>query len=195
MNFCLCRDSNHCKDYPVEYGCLFLGEAVLGINPALGHRVTKAEALEHARRCPGGRAGAPGGARQVGYGLARGESGGKAAHHLQLLPVLLLVEDPAGGRPEHRRQGDENAGGQGGGWRAVPGVWDLHAGCLLCRGNPAGGWAGGSPADSRAEIGEECRGCGRCVEICPNGAIEITIEQGMYIQGTIERIAPLVELG
>jgi hypothetical protein len=44
MNFCLCRDSNHCQDYPVEYGCLFLGEAVLGINPALGRRATKEEA-------------------------------------------------------------------------------------------------------------------------------------------------------
>ena len=47
MNFCICRDSSNCKDYPIELGCLFLGEAVHNINPELGRLVTKEEALEH----------------------------------------------------------------------------------------------------------------------------------------------------
>ena len=46
MNFCICRDSMQCKDYPIKLGCLFLGEATQGINPQLGRRVTKEEALE-----------------------------------------------------------------------------------------------------------------------------------------------------
>ncbi|MCP4541640.1 MAG: hypothetical protein GY832_31290 [Chloroflexi bacterium] len=29
MDFCICRDGSHCDDYPVDFGCLFLGEAVL----------------------------------------------------------------------------------------------------------------------------------------------------------------------
>jgi hypothetical protein len=32
-------------------GCLFMGKAVLGINPALGRLVSKEEAHEHIRRC------------------------------------------------------------------------------------------------------------------------------------------------
>ena len=51
MNACICRDASGCRDYPIDLGCLFLGEAAAGINPALGRRVTKEEALEHARRC------------------------------------------------------------------------------------------------------------------------------------------------
>jgi len=51
MNFCICRESTKCQDYPRDLGCLFLGEAVLNINPAFGRRVSKEEALEHVRRC------------------------------------------------------------------------------------------------------------------------------------------------
>ena len=51
MNFCICRDASHCQDYPIELGCLFLGEAVLGINPELGHLVSKEAALAHVQRC------------------------------------------------------------------------------------------------------------------------------------------------
>ena len=43
MNFCMCRDSLKCKDYPIELGCLFMGEPALGINPKLGRRVSKEE--------------------------------------------------------------------------------------------------------------------------------------------------------
>ncbi len=51
MNVCICRDAMKCEDYPVDLGCLFLGEAALGINPQLGRHVTKEEALEHVRHC------------------------------------------------------------------------------------------------------------------------------------------------
>jgi hypothetical protein len=27
MNFCICRDSMGCEDYPIDLGCLFLGQA------------------------------------------------------------------------------------------------------------------------------------------------------------------------
>ena len=41
MNFCICRSSMSCQDYPVDLGCLFLGDAVLDINPKLGRLVSK----------------------------------------------------------------------------------------------------------------------------------------------------------
>ncbi|MGC9334342.1 MAG: DUF362 domain-containing protein, partial [Anaerolineae bacterium] len=33
MDRCLCRDGAGCQDYPIDLGCLFLGEAAAGINP------------------------------------------------------------------------------------------------------------------------------------------------------------------
>ena len=50
MNTCLCRDASKCKDYPVTLGCLFLGEAALGINPKLGRRGRR-RAHDHVKRC------------------------------------------------------------------------------------------------------------------------------------------------
>ncbi len=47
MHHCICRDSNHCKDFPVHTGCVFLGEAARGINPKLGKQVGVEEALGH----------------------------------------------------------------------------------------------------------------------------------------------------
>jgi len=51
MDFCICRDASGCQTYPVDLGCLFMGEAARDINPKFGRRVTKAAALAHARRC------------------------------------------------------------------------------------------------------------------------------------------------
>ncbi|WP_424359233.1 DUF362 domain-containing protein [Methanocella sp. MCL-LM] len=45
---CMCRESQHCKDYPIDLGCLFLGE---GARKMVQHGqvrpVTKEEALAH----------------------------------------------------------------------------------------------------------------------------------------------------
>ena len=51
MNFCLCRAGNGCADYSQQLGCLFLGEAVLKINPSMGRLVSKDEAHQHIQRC------------------------------------------------------------------------------------------------------------------------------------------------
>jgi hypothetical protein len=64
MNRCICREAAGCQHYPVDLGCLFLGEAVKGIHPELGRRVSKAEALTHLKR-----------AQQAGWCRCR-------AHHL-----------------------------------------------------------------------------------------------------------------
>ena len=42
--------------------------------------------------------------------------------------------------------------------------------------------------NGRAEISLECRGCGRCVEICPEEAILLTIEGEKNIEEAINRL-------
>ena len=51
MNFCICRRSNDCADYPRDYGCLFMGDAARGINPEWGRPVSRDEAKAHLRKC------------------------------------------------------------------------------------------------------------------------------------------------
>ena len=46
MDFCICRDSEKCGDYPVSYGCIFLGPAAAGINPGFGRPARVEEAVE-----------------------------------------------------------------------------------------------------------------------------------------------------
>jgi Na+-translocating ferredoxin:NAD+ oxidoreductase subunit B len=48
--------------------------------------------------------------------------------------------------------------------------------------------------DDQAVIDEEnCRACGRCVDICPEKAISLTIEDPAYIEHTIERFSKIVD--
>jgi MinD superfamily P-loop ATPase len=48
--------------------------------------------------------------------------------------------------------------------------------------------------DGRASIGSACRGCGRCVAVCPNEAIELIITDDGYINKTIDRLTSAVDL-
>jgi NAD-dependent dihydropyrimidine dehydrogenase PreA subunit len=49
--------------------------------------------------------------------------------------------------------------------------------------------------DGRAAISDECRGCGRCVDVCPQGAIEISIDFDQFVEQSIACLSPLVDVG
>jgi len=36
--------------------------------------------------------------------------------------------------------------------------------------------------------------CGRCVEVCPEGAIELTLAGSAFVEKSLARIAPLVDV-
>ena len=101
MNACICRDAGACRDYPTDLGCLFLGEAVLQINPALGRLVSQEEALAHVRRCREAGLVHLIGRNKLDTGLARRGAGRQADDHLQLLPVLLSLAHASAARPGH----------------------------------------------------------------------------------------------
>lgn len=44
---CLCRIGCRCHDYPMEIGCIFLGESAKQIDPSIGKQVSAEEALAH----------------------------------------------------------------------------------------------------------------------------------------------------
>ena len=185
MDRCICRAAADCHDYPIDMGCLFLGEAALGINPELGHRVTKTEASQHAARC-----------RDAGLVHLIGRNkldtvwlGVGPGHRLLTIcnccpccciwRVLPYVKPEIGAKVT-RMPGVEVS------------VGETCIGCGTCLGTCFVDAI--QLVDDRALITESCRGCGRCVEVCPQGAIEIKLGQGTFLDQIIARINPLVDL-
>ena len=186
MDFCICRTGNQCEDYAQEHGCLFLGEAVLDISPRFGRLVTKEQALEHARVC-----------RESGLVHMIGRNkldsvwlGAGPSHKLlticnccpccclwKMLPQITpMIGDKISKMPGVEVEVTELCVGCG---TCTEGICFVDAIRL---------------EESRAVIGDSCRGCGRCVEVCPNDAIELSVMDYAFVQKTIRRITPLVDL-
>lgn len=187
MDFCICRDSAGCKDYPASFGCLFLGEAARGINSRFGRPVGTGEALEYVARC-----------RDAGlvHLIGRGKFdsvwlNAYPAHRLLTvchccpcccLWKVLPVIDKRIGRKVHRMPGIRTF------------VTDLCTGCGSCTRDVCFADAIDLHA-ARAFIDtDNCRGCGRCVGVCPHQAIRVEIERPDYIEATIKRISSAVDV-
>ncbi len=186
MNFCICRSSVQCKDYPIKLGCLFLGEATLGINPQLGRRVTKEEALDHIKQCS-----EAGLVHMIGRNLLDKQwlgvkPGNKLLSICNCCPCCCLwriapIIAPKIGKKITKMPGVQVK------------VNDNCIGCGTCT-------RGSCFVDAiriinkRAVISNECRGCGRCVNVCPQKAIELTVEDDNFVKISIARIASLVDV-
>ncbi len=187
MNACICRDSSDCQDYPIDVGCLFLGEAAAGINPELGRPVSKDEARAHVQR-----------ARDAGLvplvgrnkldtvwlGIGPGQRLLTVCHCCPccclwgILPHMaphLAANVAAMPGVEVRVNGDCSGCGL-----CVAGVCFVGAIRLV---------------DGQAEIGDGCRGCGRCVEACPQQAIELSIRENESVAATIANLSAVVDVG
>ncbi len=186
MNFCICRESMDCKDYPHEFGCIFLGEAASRIHPELGRQAGVEETLEYARKC-----------REAGLVHLIGrdkidslwlevEPDDKLLTICNCCPCCCL-----------HRVAPYMPGEAGKKVKRMSGVnVRVTDDCTVC----------GICVDEAVcifnaiEIGEEsaiindqdCRACGRCADVCPVGAIEITIEDAGYVEKTIERFSKKV---
>ncbi len=186
MNDCLCRASAGCQEYSVDLGCLFLGEAAEGINPELGRRVSKEEALAHVARC-----------REAGLVHLIGRNkldtvwlgvgpGDRLLTICNCCPCCCLWGilphlPPRIGAKTTRMPGVTVA------------VNGRCLGCGTCTQNVCFVDAI-HLVDGQAVVGEACRGCGRCVDVCPQDAIELCIDTEQSVAQSIARITPLVDV-
>jgi ferredoxin len=184
MNFCICRESNQCKDYPIDLGCLFMGEAAAKIDPRLGRLVTKNEAHQHVIN-----------ARKAGLVHLIGRN--------KLDSVWLNVG------PSDKLLTVCNCCPCCCLWKMLPDLGNHISskitklegvrvyttndciGCGTCLDSCFINAI--SIVDGRAIISDDCRGCGRCVEVCPQNAIIISIDKER-LETTFERINSKVDL-
>lgn len=188
MDKCLCRDTMQCKEYPIDIGCIFMGEAVLKINPKLGHLATKEEAFQRLDL-----------ARESGLVHLIGKNkidtqwmgvqpGGKLLTVCSCCPCCCLYKV----LPDLDESISEKI-------QKMPGLEigiepDLCIGCGACTDEKICMTNNIELIDNKAVMGEYCVGCGRCYEVCPTRAIFMNITDRNFMDETIRRIKEKVDI-
>ncbi len=188
LDTCLCREALQCKHYPISPGCIYMGEGARGVSPKEGRQATVDEALEHLYK-----------SQELGLVSMVGRSkldcvthsigpGNRLMAVCNCCPCCCISR----GIPYMHPLLGEN-------FNIVPGlkivVTDRCQGCGACAEQDFCIFHAFSFQGDRARIDHSrCRGCGRCVSTCPNGAIEVVIEDKNYIQNTIERLSRAVDV-
>ncbi|MGV9102728.1 MAG: DUF362 domain-containing protein [Promethearchaeia archaeon] len=185
MDFCICRSANKCEDYPINLGCLFLGEAAKGINPQLGRHVTKQEAHEHIRKC-----GEAGLVHMIGRNKLDAMWLNVAPDHKLMsicncCPCCCLWRILPKMSPEISKKVTKMDG-------VNVRITDDCTGCGLCLDNVCFVEAI-MIRDGKAKISDACRGCGRCVEVCPQNAIHLSIANNQFVDNTIRKLEGIVD--
>ncbi|MFX0209661.1 MAG: 4Fe-4S binding protein [Candidatus Hodarchaeota archaeon] len=186
MNFCICRSASKCEDYPKELGCLFLGEAVLKINPELGRQVKKEEALRHLKKCEEANLVHLVGKDKFDTMWLNIGPGEKLLTICNCCPCCCLWRMLTHVSPKIMPKVTK-----------LPGVsvrvTETCIGCGKCTSSNVCFVNAIKMINKKAVITEECKGCGRCVNICPQNAIEISYNEES-VEKTIDRMELLVDV-
>jgi ferredoxin len=185
MDFCICRVSTRCQDFPQDVGCLFMGEAARDIDPRLGRLVSKEEAHEHIKK-----AGKAGLVHLIGRNkldtvwldVGPGKNLLTVCNCCNCCCLWKMLPNlaPDIGSKITKMDGIDLE------------VTSKCKGCGTCQQTCFVNAI--KIVDGKAHIGEECRGCGRCVEVCPEKAIKITLPEDIDIDRTIRRIEEVVNV-
>lgn len=185
MDFCLCRRSNGCKDFPRDRGCVFLGRGVHRIPDDFGHLASREEAKAYIDEC-------------TDLGLVHIIGRNKldsiwlnTGHKRDLMTICNCC--PCCCLWNMTRNISDDIGSV---FKRLEGVTlsvdaDKCIGCGTCEGIC---FTKAISVDGACVIDHGmCRGCGRCVEACPSGAMSLEFDDTV-VDGEVERIRSLVNL-
>lgn len=186
MNFCLCRKTNKCEDYPVDHGCVFLGKGVHKIPSDYGHLATAEEAKAYIDEC---------GEKGLVHIIGRNKLDSMWLNTGDKKDLMTICNCcPCCCLWNMTRNISDEIGSV---FKRMDGVNVTLDGdkCIKCGSCSEICFTKAVKAvDGRFEIDQNlCRGCGRCAEECPSEAIRITYDEGA-IDGIVDRIGTLVRL-
>ena len=185
MNFCLCRKSNNCKDYPIDHGCVFLGKGIRKIPEKFGRVATKDEAKAYIDECT-----------ELGFVhiIGRNKLDSMWLHTGDKKDLMSICNCcPCCCLWNMVRDISDDIAGT---YRRMDGVsvsvdTEKCIGCGKCE--KICFTKAISIVNGKSVLDDKCRGCGRCVEICPQDAISISFDD-TKVGSEIERIEKLVNL-
>lgn len=187
MDFCICRVSTGCKDYPQDLGCLFLGKGATNISSKLGRSVSSEDAIEHVNRChEAGLVHIIGRNKIDSIWLNTGPKDEllSICHCCPCCCLWKMIPE----LPEDI----------GNGFLPMIGVelnfnQELCTGCGMCALDSCFVNAI-KMMEGKAEIDlDKCRKCGRCAELCENDALTISLTSDA-VNSSIERVEKLVDV-
>ncbi|MCP4756244.1 MAG: 4Fe-4S ferredoxin [Proteobacteria bacterium] len=187
MDECICRAARECRDHPIDLGCIFLGEAVLGINPGLGRLASVEETLEHVDRCEEAGLVHLIGRNKLDSVWLNVKPGNKLLTICNCCSCCCLWKTLL---PNAHRSITDSI-------RKAPGleivVSDECIGCGTCSENCFSRSI--EVRDERAVVSDTCIGCGRCVSLCQQNALRMNIASPeSFNDDLIRRISSLVEV-
>lgn len=187
MDNCICRTSNNCSDYPHDLGCLFLGKGSQRISSKLGRTVSASEAIQHVEKCQeAGLVPIIGRNKIDSVWLSTGpkEELLSICHCCQCCCLWKMTPKlPA-------KMGTSFSPMEGVEIIFNPEVCN---GCGLCASDTCFVDAVDIINGKAKRNENNCRICGRCVEVCPRGAVKIVMHDDA-IKNSLERVEHLVDV-
>ncbi|MHA2245803.1 MAG: DUF362 domain-containing protein [Candidatus Hodarchaeales archaeon] len=185
MDWCICRSASSCKQYPIDFGCLFLGEAAMKIDPNLGRRVTKEEALIYVKKCrDAGLIHLIGRNKLDTFWLKVGP-GNKLLTVCNccdcccLWRILPHVSKKISSKVTKMPGVNVTVGDECNGCGTCVEICFVHAIKIV---------------DKKAVISDACRGCGRCIAVCPQNAKTLYIDGIDNLNISIKKVESLVDV-
>lgn len=185
VDYCVCRKSSGCEHYPVEIGCLVLGDSGLEIAPSVSREVDVAEARRYADDA----------VRQglipfVGKIRVDNTLYGVRDRH-RLLTVCFCCECCCFTRFTREMPVDLLDAS----YTRLDGVEievsDECSGCGKCVSSCL--MSAIEVVDERAVISEYCRACGRCATVCPSEAITVRLTDPSFLDDAYRQINARVD--
>ncbi len=187
LNECICRHHNKVPTGDRGIGCIVLGPAIKRINPSNGRRITTKEAIDHIRR-----AGNMGLIANIAHVWID-----PLAYWLSFKDLMFICfcDDVNCLYRTHMKNRGPNLDNA---YKKLPGITvrvdpKMCDGCEICADKCF--VAAIDMKNGKAAIGTDCKGCGRCVEVCPRNAITLKLaDEDKLLRQIEERICQVADI-